>query len=183
MENIVLKDGEIELIPLRLEHTSSLFKLVEKNRDYLRVWLPWVDKTKSEVDQENFIKSAIKQHKETTGIHLGIWYQKQIVGVIGFHAIHPTNKSSTIGYWLAESSQGKGIMTKAVKLLIEFAFAKLKLHRVEIQCATENLKSCAIPERLNFKYEGTLRQAELVNDKFYDIKVYGLLAREYFSKK
>ena len=55
-----------------------------------------------------------------------------------------------IGYWLGEQFQGKGIMTAACRVLVNYAFNEFKLHRVEIKCATGNTKSCAIPERLLF---------------------------------
>ena len=49
--------------------------------------------------------------------------------------------------------------------LTDYCFTKLNLNRVEIQCARGNVKNQAIPDRLNFNMEGTLRQAQLLNNK------------------
>ena len=70
-------------------------------------------------------------------------------------------------------------MTSACRAFIDHAFDEWQLHRVEIHCATGNQRSCAIPERLGFQLEGVLRDAQLVNEKYYDIKVYSMLAGEW----
>ena len=63
--------------------------------------------------------------------------------------------------------------------MITYAFDVYGLNKVEIHCATENRRSCAIPERLGFKQEGVLRQGEWLYDHFVDLAVYGLLASEW----
>jgi len=158
---------------------EELFALVEENRDFLRAWLPWVDKNKKVEDSRNFINSTRKQFAENQGLHLGIWYRGQIAGVIGFHGIDWGNKSTSIGYWLGEKYTGKGLITKACRALIDYSFKEWKLHRVEIRCSVENRKSMAIPERLGFKEEGLVREAEWLENYFTDHIVYGLLASEW----
>lgn len=67
--------------------------------------------------------------------------------------------------------------------MIEHAFQEWKLNRVEIHCATGNAKSCAIPKRLGFQFEGMLREAQLLNGEYQDINVYGMLARDWKKLK
>lgn len=122
---------------------------------------------------------AMKHQEEKIGIHFGIWFQKKLVGVIGYHYINYQNKKATIGYWLDEETQGKGVMSSACKLVIEYGFETLGLNRVEISCSVGNDKSCAIPERLGFAQEGIVRQSEWLNDRFVDHKYYGLLKSEW----
>ena len=86
-----------------------------------------------------------------------------------------------MGYWLDKEAQGTGLMTRSCSALLEHAFAELDLNRVEIRCAVDNARSRAIPERLGFRLEGQLRQAEWLYDRFVDHAVYGLLAREHNS--
>ena len=83
-----------------------------------------------------------------------------------------------VGYWLAQEYNGKGIMTQSVRDLIRLGFDDYSLGRVEIRCAVENRKSRAIPERLGFKQEGTIRRAENLYGKYVDHVVYGLLRQE-----
>ena len=69
-------------------------------------------------------------------------------------------------------------MTEAVRVLVDHALTVWQLNRVEIRAATGNKPSRAIPERLGFQEEGTLRQAQLVNDQYLDYVVYSTLADE-----
>jgi ribosomal-protein-serine acetyltransferase len=84
-----------------------------------------------------------------------------------------------IGYWIAQEHQGKGIVTEACRAMITHAFRELDLHRVQIRCATGNIKSCAIPQRLGFAHEGTAREAEMVNDRFIDLHIFGMLKQDW----
>jgi ribosomal-protein-serine acetyltransferase len=100
------------------------------------------------------------------------------VGVCGYHQIDWENRSTSIGYWIAESAQGAGTVTRAVQALVDNAFGTWRLHRVEIQAGAENQRSRAIPERLGFTREGVLRHAELVGTRYVDHVVYALLGPE-----
>ena len=99
-----------------------------------------------------------------------------MIGAAGFAGIDWVARATSVGYWLSEEHQGRGLMTRAVKALVDHAFGELELHRVEIQAAADNLRSRAIPERLGFQEEGTLREAERVGGRYHDLVVYGLLA-------
>ena len=79
-----------------------------------------------------------------------------------------------IGYWFGDEFNGQGIMTMAVKDVIEIGRDFYKLQRIEIRCATEHTKSRAIPKRLGFSHEGTLRQAERVYEHLYDHELYAI---------
>lgn len=99
--------------------------------------------------------------------------------MIGLHAISDMEKSAEIGYWIAEKASGQGLVTKSCRRIIDHAFGEMGLNRISIKCATENIKSRAIPERLGFIREGIEREAALLHGKFYDLVVYSLLAREW----
>jgi ribosomal-protein-serine acetyltransferase len=109
----------------------------------------------------------------------GIWHEDRLAGVIGYDPIDWENRSTELGYWLGEEYQGKGLVTAACRALVEHAFGELGLNRVVISCATENEKSCAIPERLGFRREGIERQAEWLYDRFVDHVTYSALASEW----
>lgn len=66
-------------------------------------------------------------------------------------------------------------MGASVRRLTEFAFDALNLHRVSIAAAVENQKSRAIPERLGFRFEGVMREAEWLYDCFVDHALYARL--------
>jgi ribosomal-protein-serine acetyltransferase len=93
--------------------------------------------------------------------------------------IDAANLSAGIGYWLAESAEGRGLMSAAVAALLRHGFRDLKLNRIEIRAGVRNRRSRAIPERLGFRHEGTLRQAERLPERLVDHAVYAMLAGEW----
>ena len=97
---------------------------------------------------------------------------------IGYNLIDQASGIGHLGYWLGQEYIGKGIMTKAVKDLIRLGFEHWPMQKVEIRCAVKNRKSRAIPERLGFTNEGTIRSAEKVYDRYNDHVVYGMLKDE-----
>lgn len=178
----LIVDEDVKLCLPEERHADALFALVDQNRFYLREWMPWLDGNTSPADTKVFIKASLEQYANSNGFQLAILFQDQLAGVIGYHRVDWTNGSTSIGYWLAEAFQGRGIMTRACRYLVDYAFRELNLNRVEIRCATGNHKSRAIPERLGFKYEGTVRQAEWLYDHFVDHVVYGMLADGWLTK-
>ena len=171
-------DG-IELRVLQPRFAETNFAVVDANRGYLRKWMPWVDSTTSVSDTLDFINSGLKQYADNDGVQMGIWYNGEFCGNCGYHFWDFKQQKTEIGYWLAQSFTGKGIMTRTVKPLVDYAFNVLDLHRVEILCAVENKASCAIPERLGFTKEGTIRGGIRVNDEYQDCHVYAVLAEEW----
>ena len=176
-------DEQIQLALLEKHHAARLFELTDAARPYLSEWLPWVDHTKTVSDSEGFIDFGLKQFANNNGFQLGIVFNGEIVGCIGLHYIHWGNKITSIGYWLGEGYQGHGIMTRATKALMAYCFEELDLNRIEIRVVPANAKSRAIPERLHFTVEGTLRHNELLNGTFYDHNVYSMLKHEWEAMK
>lgn len=168
---------------LQMENTEALFNLVDMERARLRQTLQWVDFTKSAADVGKFIEGGLEQYADRKGMHCAISEGAQIVGVAGINGINWRYLSCDFGYWIASAYEGKGLVTCAVQMLMRHAFADLKLHRVEIECRPDNLRSRAIPERLGFTYEGTRREAQDVGGERFDLMMYGLLVHEWRAKQ
>ncbi len=172
-------DDKIALKLPSFKDAEELFAVVDRNRNYLRQYLPWVDHNVSVNNTKAFIKECRKQFKNSSGFSLCIFYQGKIVGTIGLHYIDKVNRKTEIGYWISEDYQSKGIILKSCLALITYFFDKLKLHRIEIHCAIHNEASQRIPEKLRFTKEGVLRQATYLNGQFYDTFIYSLLSTEF----
>ncbi len=160
-------------------HAEELFLLTDKNRKYLRKWLPWVDGTQTVEDTKNFIKFSRKQQRSKKGIQFTIKYKNNICGMTGLVFIDNQNKKTEIGYWLSSKQTGKGIMTKSCKALIDYYFNNLNLNKIMIHCAPGNKPSIGIPERLKFIKEGLLRDDTVLNGKFEDSILFTLLRKEW----
>lgn len=158
---------------------EELYRVVDANRAYLGEWLPWVPRSSVETIRE-FIGRARDQAEADNGFQAVIVDGSgTVAGFIGFHVVDWNNRSTSLGYWLAEDEQGRGTMTEAVRALTTLAFDDWRLNRVEIRVALGNERSAAVPERLGFAKEGVLRQAERHGGVFKDNVVYSMLAREW----
>ena len=168
-------DRDLKLSLSIPQYAEELFELTDKNRDFLKQWLPWLDAVREISDTKNFLELQLFRFQKGEALHITIFYQDKIAGVLGYNQIDRDNNIGHIGYWLGEEYNGKGIMTESVKELIEIGHVYYSLRRFDIRCAVNNNRSRAIPERLGFKNEGVIRQAEKVYDNYFDHVIYGLL--------
>jgi ribosomal-protein-serine acetyltransferase len=176
-------DHEISLELLQQHHKEELYCLIDQNREHLRKWLLWVDKRKRPEDFEPIIPIWIKNYAENNGFDAGLRYKGELVGMVGLHYIDWKNKSTSIGYFLSEDAQGKGIITRSLSALLNHLFEELELHRVLIQCADRNDRSKAIPERLGFVKEGITRDGQWLYDHYEDLVNYSLLAQDWKTRQ
>ena len=173
---------------LRLEateekHAEGLFYAVDKNRAHLSKFLPWVDNMQTVNDFKNYIQNCMLLNLQEKEISFVILLNEQIVGRIGLHHMDLQNKQASIGYWLIKNAEGNGIIYNSCKEILSYAFQKVKLNRIEIKAAVENVRSQAIPEKLGFVKEAILRQAECINGRFVDLFLYSLLHHEWAEAK
>lgn len=178
MFSATLQPG-VELRLLEERHARPLFGRINREREYLRQWLPWVDATQGEDDVLAFIRRVQQRFASNEGLSAGIWVDGAMAGNIGLHHLDWLSRKAEIGYWLAREFQGRGIMTAAVKTITAHALVELDLNRIAILCACGNTKSAAIPKRLGFTFEGVLREAEALSGRFVDVEVYSMLRGEY----
>lgn len=176
---IIKVDDTISLELLDEKHAVATFALIDGNRKHLREWLPWVDQIKTIDNFQNYISKTKKQTEEGSDFGFIILFNNTVAGRIGIHYIDQQSKIGALGYWIGEDYSGKGIITKSCRAIINYGFNTLCLNRIEIKCGTENTKSRAIPEKLHFKLEGILRQAELINEHFIDLYVFSMLKEDW----
>jgi len=169
-------DSDVRLVPRHPGDAADLFALVDAYRPALREWLGWVDAMRSVHDMRRYAQYAEAQFESRSGFDFAIRIAGSAAGAIGLHALDWSNRSAQIGYWLAPSARGAGIMTRACEGLISHAFREFVLHRLEIRCALENRPSRAVPERLGFTREGTLAGAHVLHGAFRDIALYAMTA-------
>ena len=169
----------LELRPLKLADAGALYAVVDGNRAHLRRWLPWVDANTAVAHTRAFIRLHQTLEKRGEVRTYGLWWKGALVGVAGLHSLDPENASGAIGYWLAAEAEGHGLMGRAVARLLDHAFGKLKLHRIELRAGVRNRRSRALAERLGFRHEGTARGAQLLRGRHIDLAVYALEAGDW----
>ncbi len=163
----------LELLTLLPEHADKLFKTIDENRPYLRRWLPWLDWNKTVQSSRAFIQTKENKYR------YGIFYKKELVGVIGFNLFSQTNRTASIGYWICEEMSGRGFATKCVKKMLEIGFLTYGLKRVAIKASPENFGSLAVIEKCNLTFEGIERNGENLYGIQRDLKVYSITEEQY----
>jgi ribosomal-protein-serine acetyltransferase len=170
--------GGPELRPLAPADAAELHALVESDRPRLIRWMPWAAEQTLE-GTAAFIRRALEQEATDDGFQRAVIAGGAIAGTVGFHRVDRENLSTSIGYWLGQEYEGRGLMSAAVRQLIDHAFSVWGLHRVELRIAPDNERSRALAGRLGFTEEGLLRDAERFGDEYRDLLLYSLLAREW----
>lgn len=173
----------IEIRLFDLQEAEAIYAEVERGRAYLRRWLPWVDHTHSPDDIREFITRVQGQYDANQGPQAGVWIEGEFAGSVGCHPINWPNRNCSIGYWIAERHQGRGIITHCCTTLLSYLFDDLRLHRVAIECGTGNARSCAIPHRLGFVREGISRHGEWLNDRWIDLVEWSILEDEWRARR
>ena len=163
---------------LAIDDARELHALIERERERLAAWMPWAAAQDFE-GTAAFIERTRGQLEANQGFQAALIRDGRIAGTVGFHALDWTNRATSIGYWLSAEAEGRGLMTAAVRALVDHAFGAWRLNRVTIEAAVGNARSRAIPERLGFRQEGILRQSELVGGRYLDGVLYATLAAEW----
>jgi ribosomal-protein-serine acetyltransferase len=174
-------DDHLALRMLRLSDAEELFALTDANRAWLRAWLPWLDGNTRVEDSRRFIQSMLDQYAASRGFDCAILENGAIVGTVEIKVVEWAHGCAEIGYMLAADAGGRGVMTRACRVLIDYAFDELEVNKLMIRAATGNTRSRAVAERLGFTQEGVLRDAEWLYDHWVDHAVYGLLRRQWAS--
>ncbi|AJQ93009.1 GNAT family N-acetyltransferase [Gynuella sunshinyii] len=172
---------DVSIQPASLEYARPLYELINSDRTHLSQWMNWVEMTQRVEDTISYVQIGIEQYRKGIGAQYMVFCRQHLCGMISFNRIEKNNRIGLVGYWLAREFCGKGIMTTALRQLIEIGFDEFQLNKIEVRCAVGNHSSQAIPERLGFNFDGVLRENEYLNGVFVDHKVYSILRREYPS--
>lgn len=172
-------DADTELRLIEDSDAEALHALIDRNRERLY----WLKPDYSIEDTKQFVSRDRQAYADNKGFRAGIWVRQQLVGSIRYNSIDWANRSTELGYWIDAESEGKGLIARSCRVLIDYAFEVLRLNRVVIQCNVGNPRSCAIAEKLGFTREGIARESFRARDVYLDTIIYGLLASEWRASK
>ncbi|MEM1109869.1 MAG: GNAT family N-acetyltransferase [Planctomycetota bacterium] len=176
-------DDTVTLRLASLEYAEEVFTLVERNRAYISPWMSWVEATKSMEDIKRVKRESIKKYAERSQLAVHIFENERIVGAVGLHDLNNPNGSAELGYWLDEAEQGRGLVTRSAKALLDYAFAEYGLHRVYLTADAQNARSIAVAERLGMRREGEMKQdVKMPGIGYRDSVLYAVLADAWKGK-
>lgn len=166
----------VEVRSLEGSDAEELSALIEVDRERLQRWMSWAEGSTLESVRAFIVGDGSPDRLDP----LGLYVEGRCVGTIGARP-NVMRGDCELGYWIAQSHEGRGIVTRACRALIDHAFAAVGSHRITILAAPDNERSRAIPERLGFTQEGVMREAGWSSPGYHDLVVYGLLEREWRS--
>ncbi len=135
--------------------------------------------TENSTDLENMSETRIYPSNMPVEMLFRIEKDKEVIGEIKFTRIRWFNRKAELSIIIKKEYQQKGYGKKAMKQIMNFAFNKMNLHRLEAEIIEYNKVSIALIEKLGFKKEGTFRQAKYSQGKYWDIFRYGILKDEF----
>ena len=175
-------EDRLDLRQVKMDDAVELFAAVDANREYLREWLPWLDRTNNVDDEASFIASTLEEYERGDGVLYGIRLEGNLIGTISLNWIDRGNRGCGVGYWLAEDQTGNGYATKSCIRLMEHCFDDLKLHRFVLEAATDNFPSRTIAENLGMRLEGITKDREWLYDHYVDAALYAITAPEWRAR-
>ena len=158
-----------------------LAESISVNVEHLRPWMPWVYR-EPEPMEEKF--QRLKRFRGLFDLGQDFVYgifnpdETKLIGGTGLHT-RLGDGELEIGYWIHKDYINQGLVTESTAALVKVAFEILRVHRIEIHMDSENTASAAIPRKLGFTYEGTLRGKLRFLDTWRDTMIWGLLESEY----
>ncbi|WP_321480303.1 GNAT family protein [uncultured Bacteroides sp.] len=165
---------EYVLRGLTLRDASSIAEQINNIKIWnnLRDGLPY---PYTEADAREFIYLA--KEKDLL-VDFAIVVSGKAVGVISLILGRDVERiSAEIGYWLGEEYWGNGIMSRAVKEVVEYAFEKLSLHKVFATVFSFNVASMKVLEKAGFTKEAVLKSAFIKNGKIIDCHYYSIIKK------
>ncbi|HZF08046.1 MAG TPA: GNAT family protein [Thermoanaerobaculia bacterium] len=169
----------LQVLPPDPSFAEPLAELVRRNALHFGRYLPPVAEL---VTPEAALSHLADMAQRLERGDLLEWYlftAGTLCGSLRLNHFEPANRKAALGYFLGAEYQGRGIVTRAARAVLGYAFQRLGLHRIELRCDTHNEPSIRVAERLGFTREGELREAELLAGSFVSLYVYSLLRPEF----
>ena len=197
-------DEEIHLRNIHPDDAEALFNLIEQNRARLRPWIdPYALPETAKAARLFTIHCLFNYYGDPTGpseldqyylelesyfppshrpLDLGIWIHSELAGTVFMSRLGDSPTALEFGYWIAEEHEGKGIITRCVSALMDYAIDKMGIQRFVIGCAANNKRSRAVPERLGYRLHVTQTNKEVVSEFIYDRAIYGIRATAWLER-
>lgn len=172
-------NDKLSLVQPTIAMATTLFDLVDSDREHIRRFLDFVDTTKEANDEVNYINMKLSGYVKGTDRLFLIAYEGELVGSIDLHSIDSRNKKAEIGYWVHSSQIKKGIATKSVQKVCQIAFEEMGLNKLTIFADTENIGSNAVALKSGFSLVGTDKEDIFMYDKFCNMNKYAMLKSEF----
>ncbi|MEU0127333.1 GNAT family protein [Streptomyces sp. NPDC006289] len=183
MFTVSLDDDGAELRPLEPWQAQEFLAHMDRARGLVDPWIPFASAATDLPSARALLQRyADKQAADTGRIH-GIWLDGTLVGGVMFRIFEAETGNCEIGCWLEPAGQGRGLVNRASRALIDWAVDVRGMHRVEWIASAANIRSVAAAERLGMRRDGVRREAYLYRGVRHDEEIWSVLASEWRARR
>lgn len=160
-------------------NAREFFDHIDSIRDHLNPWIGLAAACSDLEKARRVLQSYADKQAQDAGRIYGIWVDGKLSGGTLFRVFSAEAGNCEVGIWLAPQAQGRGLITTAVRHMIDWAFQVREMSRVEWLTLPTNERSIAIAKRLGMTCEGTRRSDYIINGKRTDSQIWSVLADEW----
>ncbi|MEI5101409.1 GNAT family protein [Streptomyces sp. PmtG] len=175
---IPVGDGA-EMRPLEPWHAEEFLEHIDRAREFAGPFVPMTVKVKDLDSARGVLQLFADKQASDTGRLYGIWLDGTLVGGTLFRIFDTVTESCEVGVWLEPSATGRGLITTASRILIDWAVDERGMHRVEWLVSSLNEPSKAVAKRLGFVRDGVLRESFPWQGVRHSMEVWSVLAPEW----
>ncbi|MFC5827408.1 GNAT family N-acetyltransferase [Nonomuraea insulae] len=174
-----LGDDGAELRPLDPWLAEEFLAHMDRGREFIGQHIALPDVVTDLASSRAFLQAYADKAAADTARIYGIWTDGTLVGGVLFRTMDVRLGTAEAGCWLEPSAAGKGLVTRAARVIIDWAIGERGVHRVEWLVAAANEPSIAVARRLGMTKDGVLRESYPYRGKRHDMEVWSVLAPEW----
>lgn len=175
---IDLGDGA-ELRPLEPWQATEFLEHMDRAREHVDPWIPWAARSTDLASATATLQRYADLTARDAGRLYGIWLDGTLVGGTMFVSFDTRTGGCEVGCWLEPAATGRGLVTRAVGRLVDWALTQRGMWRVEWRCRPDNTASSNVARRLGLTLEGVLRGAFPYGGVRHDTQVWAVTAPEW----
>ncbi|TJZ52057.1 GNAT family N-acetyltransferase [Streptomyces piniterrae] len=179
MYAISLGDDGAELRPLEPWQAGEFLAHMDRGREFIGQHNALPDVVTDLASSRAFLQAYAEKAAADTGRIHGIWADGRLVGAVILRTMDVKQGTAEAGCWLEPSAVGRGLVTRAVRVLIDWAVEARGIHRVEWWVSATNEPSIAVARRLGMTKDGVLRESHPHRGKRHDEEIWSVLAPEW----
>jgi RimJ/RimL family protein N-acetyltransferase len=136
-------------------------------------------------EREKIRQWYMTRNEQNNRLDLAVVYgeSNQVIGEVVFNEYDEETDNVNFRVLLSEASCNKGVGTEALSMFIQYGMEELGLHKIYLEVYSFNHRAERVYQKVGFKLEGIKREEFIYNQKYIDIKIYGLLQADYLDKK
>ncbi|MFE3884827.1 GNAT family N-acetyltransferase [Streptomyces lydicus] len=180
---ISLGDDGAELRPLEPWHAGEYLAHMDRGREYIGRSIALPDRATDLASATALLQLYADKTAADSGRLYGIWLDGVLVGGVLFRTFDTESGNCEVGCWLEEAAVGRGLITRAIRVLIDWAVGERGMHRVEWIASSSNTASINVAKRLGMVREGVLRESNPYRGVRHDMEIWSVLAGDWRTRR